>query len=202
MAGDRTATSGSGFHLRRQSVGFSSQSVVILPVDDWVPVGTSEWWILAGIAAFGRGCDLLSTYLATPGLILEGNPIARRLGWRWGLVLNGLVVVLAAGWPILVVSLATTSILVAARNLQSAWLMRSMGEWNYRHWMSERLEQGRRSLAWACHLGEAALFGLLGLVLLWFSRWQLVPFGMGLGMASYAVAVAGFTSLSLWRSRH
>ncbi|MFO1461327.1 MAG: hypothetical protein U1G08_18225 [Verrucomicrobiota bacterium] len=174
---------------------------MILPVDEWVPVGTPEWWVLAGIAAFGRGSDLLSTYLATPGLILEGNPIARRLGWRWGVALNALVVVLAAGWPVLVVSLATTSILVAARNLQSAWLMRSMGEWNYRQWMSERLDQGHRPLAWACHLGEAALFGMLGLALLWFSRWQLVPFGIGLGLASYSVAVAGFTSLSLWRSR-
>lgn len=173
----------------------------MLPIDDWIPIGTTEWWILAGIAAFGRCCDLLSTYIATPGLVLEGNPVARRLGWRWGLPVNGLVVVLAAGWPILVISLATTSILVGARNLQSAWLMRSMGEWGYRQWISEQLQLGHRGMAWGCHLGEAALFGLIGLVLVWFSRWQLIPFGIGLGIVSYAVAVAGFTSLSLWRSR-
>ena len=28
--------------------------------------------------------DFLSTWVATPNLVLEGNPIAKKLGWRWG----------------------------------------------------------------------------------------------------------------------
>ncbi len=32
--------------------------------------------------------DFLSTWVATPNLVLEGNPIAKKLGWRWGIPLN------------------------------------------------------------------------------------------------------------------
>lgn len=157
--------------------------------------------MLVGLLVLGRGCDLLSTFLSTPHLVLEGNPVARRLGWRWGLPVNLLLVLLVARWPMLAISLTTTSVLVAARNLQSAWLMRSLGEENYRQWMGEQLASGSRCLAWLCFLGEATLVGLIGIALMYFARWQLVPFGIGLGMTSYAAAVALFTSLSLWRSR-
>lgn len=170
-------------------------------LDEFVPFGSSGWWLLAGLLAVARACDLSSTYLATPHLVLEGNPLARRLGWRLGLPVNVVMVLLTAAWPLLAVSLTTTSLLVAARNLQSAWLMRSMGERAYRHWMTERLAEGPWWLAWLCFLGEGTLVGLVGLALLWFARWQLIPFGIGLGIASYGVAVAFFTSISLWRSR-
>ena len=156
---------------------------------------------MAALLVLGRGSDLLSTYLATPHLVLEGNPLARRLGWRLGLVVNGLMVVVTALWPLLAISLTTTSLLVAARNLQSAWLMRAMGEHPYRHWMNVHLTGGVRWVAWLCFLGESTLVGLIGLSLMWFARWQLVPFSVGLGITSYATAVAFFTSLSLWRSR-
>lgn len=170
-------------------------------IDEFVPFGSADWGLLAGLLVFGRSCDLLSTYLATPHLILEGNPLAKKLGWRIGIPVNGLMVVLAAAWPLLALSLTTTSLFVAARNLQSAWLMRSMGETEYRLWMTERVMAGPRHLAWMCFLGEAMLVALVGACLMWFSRWQLVPFGIGLGITSYGAAVAVFTSLSLWRSR-
>ena len=163
--------------------------------------GSPEWWLLVGVVGFGRGCDLGSTYVATPGLLLEANPIARRLGWRLGVVVNFALVLLAASWPLLAISLTTTSLLIAARNLQSAWLMRSMGEGGYRRWMRSRLDAGGRGLAWACFLGEALLFAVVGGALLWFGRWQLVPFAIGLGIASHAAAVGVFTSLALWRGR-
>ena len=31
-----------------------------------------------------RGMDFLSTWVATPNLVLEGNPIAKKLGWKMG----------------------------------------------------------------------------------------------------------------------
>jgi len=169
-------------------------------VDDFIAVGSPTWWLLLGVVTLARACDLLSTYIATPNLLLEGNPIARRLGWRFGIPLNLGLALLFAGWPLLAISLATTSVLVAARNLQSAWVMRSLGETNYRLWMAARLADSPRRIAWLCFLGEAALFGLVGAALMWFARWELVPFAVGLGVAGYAVAVALFTSLALWRS--
>lgn len=173
----------------------------MIAVDDFVPLGSDLWWICFGLLVAGRGSDLFSTWLATPNLVLEGNPVARRLGWRFGVPLNFGLALGFGLWPLVAVSLTTTSFLVAARNLQSAWLMRSLGELNYRCWMAERLAQSPRGLAWGCFLGEATLFAALGGGLMWFSQWQLVPFGVGLGMAGYAGAVAVFTSLGVWRAR-
>ena len=79
--------------------------------------------------------------------------------------------------------------------------MRTLGETDYRCWMSDRLADSPRGLAWACFLGEAVLFGAVGGGLMWFARWQLVPFAIGLGMAAYAFAVALFTTISVWRLR-
>jgi hypothetical protein len=170
-------------------------------LDDFIRIGSPGWWLFLGLVTFGRGCDLFSTYLATPNLALEGNPIARRLGWRYGVPLNLALAMAFAAWPLLAISLTTTSLLVAARNLQSAWVMRSLGETNYRLWMADRLAASPRGLAWGCFLGEALLFGLVGVGLMEFARQELVPFGVGLGVTGYAVAVALFTSLSLWRAR-
>jgi len=170
-------------------------------IDEFVEVGSAAWWLLLALVLVARGCDLLSTYIATPNLVLEGNPLARKLGWRLGVPLNVLLAVLFAIWPVLAISLASTSLLVAARNLQSAWLMRSLGEASYRMWMSDRLAECPRGLPLFCFLGESVLFGVLGGALMWFARWQLVPFAVGLGLTGYALAVAVFTSLSLWRAR-
>lgn len=154
---------------------------------------------MVALVGSGRCCDLGSTYLATPRLLLEGNPMARRLGWRLGLPVNLLLVLTAACWPLLAVSLTTTSLLVAARNLQSAWLMCSLGEEGYRAWMGDQLAAAPRGLARACFAGESLMFLVVGGALMWFARWQLVPFGIGLGIVSHGVAVLVFTTLALRR---
>jgi hypothetical protein len=102
--------------------------VTILP-EDFLRIGSSAWWLFAGLALAGRTADMVSTYVATPNLALEGNPLARKLGWRWGILLN-IVMALGAGCqPVLAVAVTTMSLLVAARNFQNAWVMRSLGEW-------------------------------------------------------------------------
>ena len=37
-------------------------------------------WALVGAMVFARGMDFLSTWLVTPTLKLEANPLARRVG--------------------------------------------------------------------------------------------------------------------------
>ena len=175
---------------------------VMLSLDDFLRPGSPLWWLFVSMLAIARGLDLLSTYIATPNLKLEGNPVARWLGWRGGLATNLVLVLLFATWPLLAISLTTTSLLVAAGNLQSAWIMRSLGEIRYRLWMSERLAEAPRGLPLVCFWGEAVLFGCVGLGLMLFSGERLVPFGVGLGVCGYGVAVALFTSLALWRATH
>lgn len=174
-------------------------TVLSMLPEDLLPFGSTGWWMFAGIALIGRCADLFSTWIATPNLTLEGNPLARRLGWRWGIPVNFIAALLTGCQPTLAIAVGTTSALVAARNLQSAWVMRTMGEGHYRFWMSDRISEAPRGLAAACFLGEALLTGLPGLALLVFANNQLIPMGVGLGMVAYSSAVAFFTSLALFR---
>ena len=90
--------------------------------------GSSSYLGMLGILMLARSLDFLSTWIATPNLVLEANPIARKLGWKWGVVVNGILCGAFAFWPLPAVVISTTSVLVAARNFQSAWLMRTLGE--------------------------------------------------------------------------
>jgi hypothetical protein len=150
---------------------------------------------------FSRGMDFLSTWVATPHMVLEGNPIAKKLGWKWGLPLNAVICGLFAFWPLPAIVISTTSVLVAARNFQSAWLMRSMGEHAYRDWYVERVQETRVTLYLFCLAGNTLLTAGVGAAIVWFSGPLLVPLGIGLGVIAYAAAVAFFTLLALFRQR-
>jgi hypothetical protein len=168
-------------------------------MDQFTAFGSREYWILLACVAFARAMDFLSTWVATPNLLLEANPIARKMGWKVGIAVNVVLCFVFAFWPLPAVVIATTSMLVAARNFQAAWLMRSMGEVNYRVWMTERLMTTPRGLLVGCILAQALLYSMLGAALMYFARWWLIPFGVGLGMITYALAVAIYTMLSIWR---
>jgi hypothetical protein len=168
-------------------------------MDDPVSFGSREYFLMFALLVFARGMDFLSTWIATPNLVLEGNPLAKKLGWRWGLVLNVVMVFVLALWPLSAIVVATASVLVAARNFQSAWLMHSMGEDAYRDWHVQRIRETRVTLFLFCLAGNTLLIAGVGAVLIYFSRMRLVPFGVGMGMVVYAIAVAFYTLLAVWR---
>jgi hypothetical protein len=147
--------------------------------------------------------DFLSTWIATPNMVLEGNPIAKKLGWKWGIPLNLGLCVAFAFWPLPAIVISTTSVLVAARNFQSAWLMRSLGEQLYRDWHIERVQETSVTLYLFCLFAQTALTAGVGAAVIYFSNWQrdLVPLAIGLGIIAYALAVAFFTLLGIWRLR-
>jgi hypothetical protein len=170
-------------------------------MQEFVPFGGTDYFIFLALVLVARAMDFLSTWIATPNLVLEANPLAKRLGWRWGIVLNIFICAGFAAWPLPCLVIVTSSMLVAARNFQSAWVMRSFGEEDYRDWMAQRFMECRRSLFIGCILAQAAVFAFLGAGLIFFSRLQLIPLGIGMGMVTYAVAVAGYSLLSAWRMR-
>jgi hypothetical protein len=161
--------------------------------------GSREYFLLLALLAFSRGMDFLSTWIATPNLVLEGNPLAKKLGWRWGVLINIVIVVVLAMWPLSAIVVATASVLVASRNFQSAWLMRSLGEEIYREWHVQRIQETRITLYLFCLAGNTLLTAGLGVALMIFSEMRLVPFAIGMGMVAYAVAVAFYTLLAIWR---
>jgi hypothetical protein len=131
---------------------------------------------------------------------LEANPIARKLGWRGGVALNAVVCGVFGMWPVPAIVIMTASVLVAARNFQSAWLMRSMGEAGYRAWIAERFAESRRGLFLFCLLAQGLSLCAVGVTLMHFSGWQPVPFGIGTGVVAYAALVVLFTLVAVLRA--
>ena len=174
-------------------------------MEDSVPFASREYFIFLAVLAFSRAMDFLSTWVATPHLVLEGNPIAKWLGWKWGAVVNVVLVATLAMWPLSAIVVSTASVLVAARNFQSAWMMRTMGEDAYRDWYVQRMAETPLSLYLLCLAGNTLLVAAVGVALVIFSSTRdyllVVPTGMGIGIIAYALAVLIFTLLSIWRSR-
>ena len=169
--------------------------------DDFAPFGTRTYAVLFLLLLLARGSDFLSTWIATPNMILEGNPIAKRLGWKWGIPVNLGLCFGFAFWPLPAIVISTTSVLVAARNFQSAWLMRSLGEHLYREWHVERMQETSVTLYLFCLFGQTALTAGVGAAVMYFTDWDRNPvlLAIGLGIVAYALAVAFFTLLGIWR---
>jgi hypothetical protein len=170
-------------------------------MDDFGPFASRTYGLCFLLLLVSRGMDFFSTWIATPNLVLEGNPIAKKLGWHWGILLNLAVCLVLAFWPVSAIAVSTTSALVAARNFQSAWLMRSLGEEVYRDWHVTRIQETRITLYLLCLAGNTLLTAAVGIAVMHFSDPVLVPFAIGLGIIAYAAAVALYTLLAVWRMR-
>lgn len=167
-------------------------------MEDFVAFGSREHLITLGLLVFARGMDFLSTWFATPTLALEANPIARRLGWKWGIAFNLLLCFAAAHWPLAGLIVVTTSLLVAARNFKSAWLMRAFGEADYSALVGEAMHRSPRRSYLISLLGETLLFSLVGGAVVLASEWPSIPLAVGLGMVAYAAAVLFYSVLAAW----
>ena len=165
-------------------------------MDTIADAGSLWWWGSLLALLVGRALDLLSTRIATPRLENEGNPLSRRLGWRGGIVFSILISFGAAFVPLIAIILTTTSFLIAAENFRSAWLMRTMGEHNYRDWYLRRVSETPRALYFGCLLGKTLPFIFLGLVLAVFTGLNLVSLGIGVGIIGYGLAVLLYTWLA------
>jgi hypothetical protein len=170
-------------------------------MDEFAPMLSLRYAASLGVLLLARGADFLSTWIATPNLVLEGNPIARKLGWRWGTLVNLMVCLALAVWPFAAVTVATTSLLVAARNLQSAWLMRTLGEEEYRQWYVDHTRRASLVLYVFCLAGQVGLIAAVGLALVVFDAGSTIVLSIGVGIVAYALAVLLYTLLAYWRIR-
>jgi hypothetical protein len=157
-------------------------------------------FLLLLIAA--HGMDLLSTWVGTPNLVLEGNPIARKLGWKWGIPVNLALCIVGAFAPVAAIAISTGSVLVAARNFQSAWVMRSLGEHRYHEWSVERLRETRITTFLFCLFAQTLLTASVGATIIYFSDQSLVLLGIGAGIVGYAIACSLYSLLNALRVRH
>lgn len=170
-------------------------------MEEAVQFASRSYGLMFVLLLVSRGMDFLSTWVATPNMVLEGNPIAKKLGWKWGIPINVVLCFAFAFWPLPAIVISTTSVLVAARNFQSAWAMRSLGEQAYRDWHIQRVQETSATLYLFCLIAQTALTAGVGAAVICFSELRLVPLAIGMGIVGYAVAVAFYTLLGVWRLR-
>ncbi len=153
--------------------------------------------LVALLLLLARLGDIGSTYLVTPTLKLEGNPVARRFRWPFAVLTLFAAAIpyysLPMGAGLLVASLLTT-----ASNLSGAWLVRTMGESEYHDFVVRLAAQTRPASALLFIAAQAICIGAISVVFL-----HLSPNSDGdlgnyafFGFFVYALAVAFWGSLT------
>jgi hypothetical protein len=167
-------------------------------------VPTSVWphldHLLAALLLISRLGDIGTTYLITPRLHLESNPIVRRLGWRFAVASILLCLVPyfseAAGVMILV-----TFLLVAAANARGLWFARATGEAEYQAMLMRAVHRSRRIQALVPVWVSAGFVFLIAFVVLLFYPDPSADWGfwVGAGVAIYGFIVALYGTLTVRR---
>lgn len=165
-------------------------------------ISPEHYSLLFLLLIVSRGMDLLSTWVATPNLVLESNPVVKRLGWKWGIPYSLVPCFVFAFWSLTAIIFITASILVAARNFHNAWVARSVGEPRYLAWYTQRMRETPVATFAGCLFGETVLTASIGGAIIYFSNRLLVLVGIGAGIVIYAIVVALYALLTAWRLRH
>jgi hypothetical protein len=148
--------------------------------------------VLSGLLLIARLGDIGSTYLVTPSLRLEMNPIARRFGWKFafaGLSVAAVPLIpdvgIIAGVVILVASLLVTS-----SNLRASWLAGGLGEDRYAEVFDEALRKARPWQVYSCIVLSSAFFAAVGLLLTLFYPDPEEPgWWFGMALVAYPIAI-------------
>jgi len=157
---------------------------------------------LAVLILLSRLGDIGSTWLASPNLELESNTVIRHLRWPFA-VLTTLVFIIP-WWDIgsgIVIMVA--SLLVAASNSSKLWLIRAMGESEYRALLVRMAARARPIHSVLYSLMPALFMGILGgaVMFLYPSETSDPGYHVGLGIAGYALVVAIYGPLTFLRYR-
>jgi hypothetical protein len=155
--------------------------------------------VLCALILLTRIGDLVSTRLATPTLRLEANPIARRLGWKFGL-LTLLACLVPYLDPRLGLSAFVLFAFVCYSNFSRLWVMRALGEERYEALLFEAARKSSVSRALLPTWAALGFLVLIGLVAIACSEgpggWS---FWIAVGLLSAAVALATHSTLAVLR---
>jgi len=154
--------------------------------------------VLAALVLVSRLADVGSTYLASPGLLLEANPIARRIGWPFAMLTLGVCLLpyysTATG-----VAVLTVSFLVAGSNLSRCWVMRALGEREYRTMLERAVSRARLSTTVAFILASASCPAVVGALLVSLSAATEWGYWFGIGIVLYAIGIGFYGTLFAFR---
>jgi hypothetical protein len=157
---------------------------------------------LFAFALLSRISDLLTTWLVSPTLKLEANPLARKFRWPFGF-LTLFVAFFAYWWPEVCVGLTTTSFLVAGSNAMKIPLTRALGEEAY---FKMTVENACKESFWPglfARLAPAPFYALLaGFIFFFFRTPDTWAFWIGFGVLTYVIAILFHWTIAYIRIRN
>ena len=153
--------------------------------------------VLVLLARFG---DIGSTYLATPTLAMESNPLMRAGGW-W-LAGTTVLACLIPFWSApLGLTILVLSLMVTGSNLSKGWLMQALGEIGYQQMIRGAARRSSLPVALGFTLGSAAVIGAVGMILIYVSGGpDTRAYWAASGVAIYALAMAAYGTLAVVRT--
>jgi hypothetical protein len=152
---------------------------------------------LCGALLIAKLGDNISTWLATPNLKLEGNPIARKL--RWGFIWFTLVLCLLPYFSTaLAVMALPVFLMVSASNFGRVWMARALGEDEVGRLMKSIARRSTLGAALWPTLVSAAFVAALGAIVLFFYPFPDEDWGfwLGLGILIYAAVLVFYGTLA------
>jgi hypothetical protein len=157
--------------------------------------------IIFAFALAGRIGDILTTWLVTPQLKLEANPLMRKFRWPFaGLTL--LIAFIAFPMPEMGVVIATVSFMVAASNAMRIPTARIMGEDRLYEMALDQAAAGALWPGLLWRLAPAPFYSLLAALMFFFFRtpdqWG---YYIALGIALYILVYVFYGSLAYSRLR-
>jgi hypothetical protein len=158
--------------------------------------------VIAFLLLLARLGDVGSTYLLSPTLKLEANPIVRRFRWPFAGV-----TILAAALPYYSlpagVAFLIMSLLVCASNCSRVWLVRTMGESEYHLFVIGITKRAPLRLGLVFCLLSPFCMATIGVVMLLFYPRPQQDWGywIAVGFFLYALAIGLYGSLAFLRYR-
>lgn len=158
--------------------------------------------LVALLVLLSRLGDVGTTYLVTPQLKLEANPLARKLKWPFAVASLGLAFLPYWSVPLALIVLVP-SLLVSASNAAGIWVVRAIGEDEYFRLVVRAAASAKVMPALLLNLLPAFFTALLGYTIQLFYPDPEFHYGyyIGLGVYTYALVLLLYRPLAFIRMK-
>jgi hypothetical protein len=153
---------------------------------DWIAKHFN--WFLCICLVITRLIDILTTYIVTPKLKLETNPIIKKWGPAW--LTMALCVIPFFSIPLAIIVLVM-SLLSSANNIRKVWMLKAIGEEQYYSMTKQMIQKHAISKILVFECISTFFWISIGLLLIFIIGFntQNQAFWFGLGIGSYGVLI-------------
>lgn len=154
--------------------------------------------LLFALLLFARASDIFTTWLATPRLAHEANPVTKKFGWWFG-VATVLLSFSAYVSESFALALLGISLCVCASNASKLWLMRTLGEAEYHALLLTLMRRSGLAQALMLNCFPALFYLVLGLFICFVDAEPSRGYYLGMGIWAFGVAILVFYPVRYYR---